>query len=312
MSNKFQDGFASVPVRGIPLTQAYPGEVFYVSNSSIPTKNGVAGTDTSSAGSYNRPFASIDYAIGKCTASRGDIIAVLPGYTETITAAGGIAMDKAGVAIVGMGAGSLRPQLTLGAAAGSMIISAANTTVIGCDFIAGFALIVNAISITAAGTSASIEKCNFTESATNLDYVDCVVLTTLVDDVSFRDCHFEMGDLLADACIQGTVHDRLWIEGCTFFLAQARTAEQGMVAATDVTSSFMKDCSFANPDAAAEMLDFSGTCTGIMRDTVFSSIDTAGAISDGMVNSGFLAMNCQASGEADAWGIVGGANAAYS
>jgi len=312
MSNKFQDGFASVTVRGIPLTQAYPGEVFYVSNSSVPTKNGVKGADTSSSGSYNRPFASIDYAIGKCTASRGDIIAVLPGYTEDLATAGIIAMDKAGVAIVGLGAGSLRPQLTLSAADGSMIISAANTAVIGCDFIAGFALVVNAISITAAGTSASIEKCNFTESGTNLDYIDVVVLTTLVNDVSFIGCNFEMGDVLADACIQGTDHDRLWIEDCTFYLQQARTTEQGMVAANDVTSSFMKNCSFANPDAAAEMLDFAGTCTGIMRDTVFSSIDEAGAVADGTVNSGFLAMNCQVSGEADAWGIVGGANAAYS
>ena len=312
MSNNFQDGFANITVRGIPLAQAYPGEVFYVSNSSVPTKNGVAGSDDSSAGSYNRPFASIDYAISKCTASRGDIIAVLPGYTEDVGTAGAIAMDTAGVAIVGLGAGSLRPQLTLSAAAGSMIISAANTAVIGCDFIAGFALVVNAISITAAGTSASIERCNFTEEGTDLDYVDVVVLTTLVDDVSFIGCHFEMGDLLADACIQGTVHDRLWIEGCTFYLQQKRTAEQGMVAGTDITSSFMKDCSFANPDEAAEIIDFSGTCTGIMRDCVFSSIDEAGAIADGFVNSGFLAMNCWVSGEADKRGVLGGGNAVYS
>ncbi len=315
MGNKFQDGFASLTVRGIPLAQAYPGKVWWVNGSSVIPKDGIGGVDAGGTatrpgtGSYKRPFATIDYAIGKVTANRGDIIAVMPGYTETLSTGGAIALDVAGIAIVGLGAGSLRPQLTLGAAAGSMIISAANTAVIGFDFIAGFALVVNAISITAAGTSATVERCNFTESGTNLDYVDVVVLTTLVHDVSFIGCNFEMGDLLADAMIQGTAHDRLRIEDCTFYLQQARTAEQAMVGGTDITSGFIKNCKFFNADAAAEFIDFSGTNTGIMRDCVFSSIDAAGAISDGFVNSGFLAMNCWVSGEAQGWGIIGGGNA---
>ncbi len=98
-------------------------------------------------------------------------------------------------------------------------------------------------------------------------------------------------------------------EDCTFYLQQARTAEQAMVGGTDITSGFIKNCKFFNADAAAEFIDFSGTNTGIMRDCVFSSIDAAGAISDGFVNSGFLAMNCWVSGEAQGWGIIGGGNA---
>lgn len=312
MSNNFQNGFVnSITVRGIPLSQAYPGEVFYVSNSSVLAKGARGGSD-SNDGSRLSPFATIDYAIGRTTASRGDIIAVLPGHAETLTAAGDIALDVAGVALVGLGSGTLRPQITLGAAAGSAIISAANTAVVGIDFIAGFALIVNAISITAAGTGASIENCNFTESGADLDYVNVVVITTLAHDISFINNTFEMGDVLAVSMIAGTVHDRLHIEDCRFNLQVAQTSLVALITGTDITSGLIKNCTFTNPKDGALFIGFSGTCTGIMRDCTFSSLDVAGAISDGFVNSGFLALNCWVSGEANGWGILGGGNAAYS
>ncbi len=312
MSNNFENGFAnSITVRGIPLSQAYPGEIFWVNNSSVQVPNQKAASDGNS-GSYRAPFSTIDYAIGRTTASRGDIIVVMPGHAESLSAAGDIALDVAGVALVGLGSGTLRPQITLGAAAGSMVISAANTAVVGFDFIAGFALIVNAISITAAGTGASIENNNFTEQAANLDYVNVVKLTTLAHDISFINNTFEMGDVLAVSMIAGTVHDRLHIEDCRFNLQVAQTSAVALITGTDITSGLIKNCSFTNPKDGAKFIGFSGTCTGIMRDCAFSSLDVAGAISDGFVNSGFLALNCWVSGEADKWGILGGGNAAYS
>lgn len=313
MSNNFQNGFVnSLTVRGIPLSQAYPGEVFYVSNSSVLAKGARGGSDNND-GSRLSPFATIDYAIGRCTASRGDIIAVLPGHAENVATAGALALDKAGVAIVGLGAGTLRPQLTLSAAAGSLIISAANSAVIGCDFIAGFADVTNAISITAAGTGASIENCNFTESGTDLNYLSVVVLTTLAHDISFIDCTFEMADVLAVSFITGVVHDRLHIEDCRFNLQTAQTSSVALIVGSDVTSSLIKNCSFTNPKDGALFIGFSGAaCTGIMRDCTFSSLDVAGAIADGFVNQGFLAMNCWVSGDANGWGILGGGNAIYS
>jgi hypothetical protein len=70
------------------------------------------------------PFASLDYAIGQCTASNGDMIVVMPGHAETLTAA--IALDIAGITIVGLGNGDNRPSFTLTASAAPAITISAD------------------------------------------------------------------------------------------------------------------------------------------------------------------------------------------
>lgn len=58
-----------------------------------------------------RYAATIDAAIGLCTANAGDEIVVLPGHIETVTAAGAIAFDVAGITITGLGTGNNRPTI---------------------------------------------------------------------------------------------------------------------------------------------------------------------------------------------------------
>ena len=126
MSSTYPGGFASgVTIRGVPLTTSNPGEIFWVNNSSGLAKNGACGSNGND-GTYRRPFSTIDFAIGKCTASRGDIIVVMPGYTETLTTAGAIAVDVAGVAIVGLGIGTMRPPITMNASAATVLIGVGN------------------------------------------------------------------------------------------------------------------------------------------------------------------------------------------
>jgi len=107
--SNFPQGFTNgVTIRGIPIVQLHPGKVFYVNNSTVLAENGVGGSD-GNPGTLQRPFSTIDYAIGRCTAGRGDIILVMPGHAETVTSATMINMDVAGVAIIGLGTGSSRP-----------------------------------------------------------------------------------------------------------------------------------------------------------------------------------------------------------
>lgn len=171
--SNFPNGFANgVTIRGVPITMTNPGQVFWVNGSSVLAKGGVGGSN-GNPGTYQKPFATIDYAIGKCTASRGDIIMVMPGHTETISAAGGITADVAGVAIVGLGRGSLRPNITLDTAATStFLISAANVLVHNLIFTANFADIVRMIDVTAA--EAHIDKCEFVAAATDMNWLDCI------------------------------------------------------------------------------------------------------------------------------------------
>ena len=73
----FPNGISSfgVPVLGggaITTT----GSIFFVD--SVTGSNGNSGADS------DHPFATIDYAIGKCTANKGDHILVMPGHNEAI------------------------------------------------------------------------------------------------------------------------------------------------------------------------------------------------------------------------------------
>jgi hypothetical protein len=80
----------------------------------------------------NRAFASLESCTNdsNVVASRGDFILLLPGFTEAITAAAGIDLDKAGVTIIGLGNGTLRPTISFTTATSADIdIDAANITI---------------------------------------------------------------------------------------------------------------------------------------------------------------------------------------
>ena len=322
MSNKLQDGFSQgVTVRGVPLGQAYPGKVFWVNNSTVIPRGGIAGVDAGSSsaragtGSYKRPFATIDYAIGQTTASRGDIIAVMPGYVQNITGAAGIAMDVAGVALVGLGTGSLRPQISFTATASTYAVTAANTATIGIDFLANQSDVVTLITVSAAGLGTSFESCNFLETnpGNSLNYLVAVTLTTLAHDQSFINCDFLANDVLMASFITGVVHDRLYIEGCKFFQAASQSSVTALLVGTKVTSSVVRDCTFQSASTTAKFIGFSDTSTGTIWGCSFSSLDVAGATGSagsGYVLGGCHLHNCYVSGEANGWGIIGGGTAA--
>ena len=83
-----------------------------------------SGSDSNDGRDPGYPKASIDSAIGSCTASQGDTILVQPGHSETLTAA--IELDVIGVSIIGVGNGTLRPQITLAADDNGIEVSVAN------------------------------------------------------------------------------------------------------------------------------------------------------------------------------------------
>ena len=78
------------------------GDVYYVHSTNGSDGGGKNGKSPDS------PFASIDYAVGKCTASQGDVIVVMTGHTESVVTDGGLTVDVAGITIVGLGEGDSR------------------------------------------------------------------------------------------------------------------------------------------------------------------------------------------------------------
>lgn len=191
LPSNYPNGFANgVTIRGVPLLQTNPGQVFWVSNTSALLPGQRGGSD-GNKGTFDSPFSTIDYAIGQCVANRGDIIMVKPGHTETLSAAGAITADIAGVAIIGLGNGSTRPTLTLDTATTATInVTAANVTFKNIIITANFADIVAPFTLTTAKYF-TLEDCYIKATATNMNFlwvVDTSTTDNAADGLSIRNC----------------------------------------------------------------------------------------------------------------------------
>ena len=94
---------------------------------------------------------TIDEAVGACTASRGDTIIAAPGHVETVTAAGGLTLDVAGITLIGLGQGADRPQINFTTATtADMDVDAASITMVNFLFTGGVDEIASMIDVNAA------------------------------------------------------------------------------------------------------------------------------------------------------------------
>jgi len=143
-ASNFPNGFANgITLRNVPLFQTNPGRVFWVSNATTLLTGQRGGSD-GNKGTFDAPFATIDYAIGQCVANRGDIIFVKSGHTEAVTSTS-IACDVAGVSIIGLGSGAMKPVLTFGATDSRINVTAANCTWQNFRWTAGIGDVVTAV-----------------------------------------------------------------------------------------------------------------------------------------------------------------------
>ena len=141
-----------VSSRGMPVIggggRETTGNVFFVSSTASGRSDNINTHGTNPV----TPFATLDYAIGACTANNGDIIYVMPGHAETIIAAGGIDADVAGITIVGLGNGANRPVFTFATSTSAdMDVDAANISIENVKFdFTGIDGIIAGIDVNAA------------------------------------------------------------------------------------------------------------------------------------------------------------------
>ena len=287
MSSNYPNGFAEgVTIRGIPLTHLHSGNVYWVNNSSVLPQGGSPGANVTGHGTYLKPFNTIDYAIGRCTASRGDIIAVMPGHSETVITDGGIACDVAGVAIVGIGSGTLRPKIVLDtAAAAAVTVTAANVSFYNLVFEASFADVTNAIDVQA--TDLAVSNCEFKEEGANLNFVDIInaasTTNNTADGLTVENCISTAIDTAIDSFIVTAADlDRLVVTGNVvqhlhanaLHLVEALTGK-------DLTNVLIQGNMFSTL-AAANFVGISTDTTtannGNVADNYFMSRDIAGEL----------------------------------
>ena len=184
-------GMPVMPGVGLPTTTGRP---VFVSS--------VSGSNSNEGLSADAPMATIDAAIGKCTANKGDVIIVMPGHSESISGAGAIAADVAGISIIGLGRGALRPLITLHTAVTTIAISAANVTFQNLRIATDVDAVVKVFNITAAG--AILDAVDFVETA-SCAALQFVLSSAAADDLTIQNCSWVQSQTAASATMK-------WIE----------------------------------------------------------------------------------------------------
>jgi hypothetical protein len=133
----FPNGVSSfgVPVfGGGPGVPATTGKYFFVD--STTGSNGNSGLDK------DHPFADVATAISATTASKGDVIVLMPGHSETVSTT---ITPKAGSTIVGLGFGRNRAVFTSAASALDVFTISANNVTLQNFVIVGASASVTAL-----------------------------------------------------------------------------------------------------------------------------------------------------------------------
>jgi hypothetical protein len=237
----------------------------------------VNGTDASGYGyTPDAPCATIDYAHNLCTASKRDVVHVMPYHAETITTAAAIALDTIGVTVVGYGDGPQRPTITYGTnTTATTVVSAANVTIKNIRFVNAIDSL--AVFLTLGADDALVENCEFVGASTT-EVLNCIGITTTKDNSIIRGCKFiqptdpagtnaaagtgaiylvDSENVLIENCeFRGAfetafVHNKttgaanLWMRRCYGFLTTATTDAIPILLVSTATGG-VEDCSFIN------------------------------------------------------------------
>lgn len=187
-------GYGRVQTSGVPFLGT--GKIFIVGDSGIANLSMINELFPVDPDGQPRVHSTLDAAVGFCTANAGDVIFVMPGHTETVTAAAGIDLDVAGITVVGLGNGSDRPTINYTTATSADVdIDAANITVENLIFdLTGVDAVAAGIDVNA--NDFTMRNCRVVMGDSDGQAVVGVLSDTNVDRVTIEDCHF-VGDTIA-------------------------------------------------------------------------------------------------------------------
>lgn len=238
---------------GMPLLGTYGNKIFWVHSGT--GSDGYKGT-------FNKPLATIDEAIGHCTASKGDIIMVKPYHAETLAAS--ITMDVIGVTIIGLGAGTAMPQITCGFVGDAITMTAAGCAVINLAFPACTIDAVTADINVAAGGCSIINTVHIGSGVSTYNKTSFITVTSAGHDLLMQGIrtYNVTTDVIVGVSLEST-NARMRMVDCyiggsfsTAALADTSTA----------TLLYFDRCVFKNTKADTSVVTFSGNSTGSMRD----------------------------------------------
>jgi hypothetical protein len=277
------------------FAKAQPGGVFSVEGMDVTTGNrwyvdsGASQASDSAGGGVNpdAPFATLDYAIGRATANNGDIIYVMPGHTENLTAADTIDFDVAGITVIGLGQGADIPTFTHTLLAGSVTIQAASTYLKNLKFVAGVTDGVTAgITIAAAGDNCTLDGIIMRDTLNTQEFLVHVTVATTVADLTIKNCDFlclSGGSATNSILFAGTTSNLRILN--TFIFADSTDSVVDHLAGI-ATNAYIDGLTVYNEDdqTAGYVLDFHASSTGIVTNCrgAYNKVDAAMTKGDAM------------------------------
>lgn len=248
------------------------GKVFYVDSG--------VGSDTYDGTKPEWAKATGNGAVALCEDNRGDTIYFLQGHNEALTSADGFDIDVAGVTVIGIGNGSLKPTFDYDNAAGEIVIGAANVTIknIRCRVSANAT--IKAIDIETAGNYATISGCDFgwAETATD-EFASAIIVAA--NDVTVENCVFRGGGQAAVSAISvPAAQDNLMIRGnlihgdySTACISAVGVITESMIIGNIIFNGTMGGDGELNTEPAIEVAD---TSSGFVADNrIVSDVATA-------------------------------------
>jgi len=195
--------------------------------------------------SFDVPLATIDYAIGLCTADEGSVILVAPGHNESLAAAT-IDFDVAGVRVIGLGQGSLTPRIDFDNAASSIDIGANDVSIENIKLLPSTDSVLIGVDVESGITGFRMKDVEFMigeDGSGDDEFVKAIELKS-----GNHDCIFENVKILAHASAAEATHginiaaasDRLTFKNV---IIDGPYATGGIVEAAAGVNHIVEDCS---------------------------------------------------------------------
>jgi hypothetical protein len=249
-----------------------PGGTYFVSS--------VAGSSSNDGLSFSSPKATLAQALALCTASNGDTIYLMPGHAESVGASG-LAWNVAGVSIIGLGSGNLRPTFTWHTTDAVVTISAANTLVQNIRTTVDLDEVVSMFLVTGAGVT--LDTVDFIDAGST-QAIQWLLTTAAADQLTIKNC-FHVQNTAAGSAqkwiqLVGTDHTRI-LDNTFILTANASTSSNLISGSTAVVNCEIgrnKGCWLGA--TITIVINLVTTSTGVLYDNRFftgTSVATAAA-----------------------------------
>jgi hypothetical protein len=242
-------------------------------------------------GTKDQPFATVDYAVGKCGTSLNDFIGVLPGHVETIDTSTDLVFDVAGITVQGFGNGTDMPTFTFsgGVSTDDINVDAKNITLKNLKFVSEIADLNVMFDVNEEYFS--MEDCILSSGASVSGVINFVNLATTKDNFKFKNTQFinpvdpEGTDAAANTgALYFVDSENIFVENCFF-------------------NGYFETSLFHNKTTAAKNV-WTKVCSGIQLLSGAEIFTQVATMSGGDMGSMFIVRGASGVTEGETWGTL--------